>query len=149
MSIDATLDTGLDTGLDPGADSTERGLVFAFDVAALEETIAHSGLGTVLAKRVLERDGSDPSVRFVDLVEVPQGSTVGRHRHGADQEIYIAISGHALIELDGRETLLGPGDVAINRACGVHALTVAGDEPFRMVVVCTGPSAGSTASDHA
>jgi mannose-6-phosphate isomerase-like protein (cupin superfamily) len=113
--------------------------VYAFDVSALEEKVAHNGLGTILAKRVVKRPVSDPALRFVDLVEVPPGSTIGQHRHGADQEIYIAISGHALIELDGRETLLGPGDVAVNRPGGVHALTVTGDEPFRMVVVCAGP----------
>ncbi|HSS68116.1 MAG TPA: cupin domain-containing protein [Nocardioidaceae bacterium] len=116
-----------------------RGRVYAFDVDALEETVAHNGIGSVLAKRVLERESA--SLRFVDLVEVPPGSTIGRHRHGADQELYIAISGHSVIELDGRETLMGPGDVAINRSGGVHALTVIGDEPFRMVVVCTGPDA--------
>jgi quercetin dioxygenase-like cupin family protein len=119
-------------------ESAVSGRVYAFDVASLEEKVAHQGMGTVLAKRVLER-ASDPSLRFVDLVEVPPGSTIGRHRHGADQEIYIAISGYAVIELDGHETVLGPGDVAVNQPGGVHALMVMGDEPFRMVVVCTGP----------
>jgi quercetin dioxygenase-like cupin family protein len=131
--------------VDISAGSTARGHVFAFDVGVLEETVAHSGMGMVLAKRVLERDAADPSVRFLDLVEMPPGSTVGRHRHGADQEIYVAVSGHALIELDGCETLLGPGDVAVNRSGGVHALTVVGEESFRMVVVCTGPAADETA----
>jgi len=125
--------------LDSIAKSVVAGQVYAFDPATLEEKVAHSGLGTILAQRVHERSDSEPALRFVDLVEVPPGSTIGRHRHGADQELYIAISGHAIIELDGRETLLAPGDVAVNRPGGVHALTVSGDEPFRMVVVCTGP----------
>jgi mannose-6-phosphate isomerase-like protein (cupin superfamily) len=119
------------------AEPIARSHVYAFDAAVLREQVAHGGFGAVHAARVLDR-GANESLRFVDLVEVPPGSTIGRHRHGADRELYIAISGHAIIELDGEEIPLGPGDVAVNRPGGTHALTVTGDEVFRMVVVCAG-----------
>ncbi len=108
---------------------------FSFADASLATAVAHDGVGEVLAQRVLDRVDS-AGLRFVDLVEVPPGSTIGRHTHGSDEELYIVISGRAIVELEGKPVSVGPGDVALNRPGGTHALVVEGDAVLRMVVVC-------------
>jgi len=109
--------------------------VFSFSDASLTALVAHGGAGTVLADRVVDRVRETP-LHFVDLVEVAPGSTIGRHTHGDDEELYIVISGQAVVELDGKKELIGPGDIAFNCSGGTHALLVHGDDPLRMVVVC-------------
>jgi quercetin dioxygenase-like cupin family protein len=119
----------------PVGGEAPTGSVHAFENARLTESVAHGGKGVVLAERVLERLTAS-GLRFVDFVDIPAGSTVGRHTHGADEELYIVISGRGMVELDGSTTEIGAGDVAVNRPGGTHALRAIGDAGLRMVVVC-------------
>jgi mannose-6-phosphate isomerase-like protein (cupin superfamily) len=116
------------------------GQVFSFGTAGLRPERAHHGDGEVLAARVYQQPVA--GLRFLDLVEVPPGSTVGRHRHGDDHELYIVVSGRGTVELDGEHTPIGSGDVAVNVPFGTHALRCDGQTPLRLVVVCMGPTAG-------
>jgi mannose-6-phosphate isomerase-like protein (cupin superfamily) len=85
--------------------------------------------------RVIERAPGE-LVTFLDLTEIPPGVTVGRHTHGPDdEEIYVVVEGTGVVELDGREHEVGPGDVVVNAPGGTHALRATGERPLRMVVV--------------
>jgi quercetin dioxygenase-like cupin family protein len=109
--------------------------VFSFAEAPLVAQVAHAGAGSVLAARVVDRPAGEP-LRFLDLVEVPVGATVGRHRHSTgDEELYVIVSGTGEVELDGAVLACGPGDVILNRPGGTHALRVTGPETLRMVVI--------------
>lgn len=120
-----------------GEHEIRTGGFYSFAEASLAAVVAHDGRGNVFADRVVDRDDA-PSLRFVDLVEIPPGSTIGRHTHGDDEELYIVVSGRAVVELDGEQFKAGPGDVVLNRPGGTHALTVVGDETVRIAVVCVG-----------
>jgi mannose-6-phosphate isomerase-like protein (cupin superfamily) len=75
-------------------------------------------------------------VNFVDLTVVPVNSEIGIHAHALDnQEIYVIISSHAHMSLDGAEFSVGPGDVVINCPGGTHSLQNIGDSEVRMVVI--------------
>jgi quercetin dioxygenase-like cupin family protein len=96
---------------------------------------AHDGEGHVLAATVRGRH-EHSNINFVDMVEIPPGSTVGRHRHSeSDEEIYIILAGEAELLIDGRHERIGRGDVAINPPGGEHALCVLGQRPLLMIVV--------------
>lgn len=111
--------------------------VLPFATADLQPMVAHDGRGHVLAARVVE---DFHVLSFTDLVHVPPNATIGRHTHGNDIELYVIVSGEAVVELDGVEHVVGPGDVAMNRPWGTHALRPTAGSDVRMVVVTMAPA---------
>lgn len=82
----------------------------------------HGGLGTILAHRVFAREAGAPGAEFIDLAVLPPGTSIGRHRHGADRETYVVLSGSGLMFRDGAEFRVATGDVVVNRPYGEHGL---------------------------
>jgi len=109
--------------------------LFSFSTERLSEVVAHDGAGRVRTTRVVSpSDGS--GFRFIDLTEIPPGSSVGVHTHGhEDEEIYVIVSGRGRMRLEAREFEVGPGDVIRNAPGGTHGLVNIGTEPLRMVVL--------------
>jgi mannose-6-phosphate isomerase-like protein (cupin superfamily) len=106
-----------------------------FDPAALTPTIAHHGVGTILANRALvATDGI--ACRFIDQVIVPAGTSIGLHTHDEKgQELYIIVDGSAQVYLNGSEFTARTGDVVVNRPAGTHGLTNRGPDPLTLVVI--------------
>lgn len=94
----------------------------------------HGGLGTILAHRVFAREPGGPGAEFIDLAVLPPGTSIGRHRHGADRETYIVLSGSGLMYRDGEEFRVGPGDVVVNRPHGEHGLLNDRDTALHLLV---------------
>ena len=67
-------------------------------------------LGMVFRKRVLH-----------------PGAAIGVHRNHRD-EIFYVLHGQALLELDGQQSLIGPGTAVLTRAGQTHGLQQAGAE---------------------
>lgn len=112
-----------------------EGRVVRFDGVDLVEVVAHDGVGALRTARVVERPPGE-FVTFLDLTVIPPGVSVGTHTHGSeDEEIYVVIDGTGTVELDGRVTEVGAGDVIINPPGGTHGLVATGQVPLRMVVV--------------
>jgi mannose-6-phosphate isomerase-like protein (cupin superfamily) len=108
---------------------------FSFSDEPLAEVVAHDGAGCVRTTRVISH-GDRSGFRFVDLTEIPPGSSVGVHTHGReDAEVYVIVSGHGRMRLESREFEVGPGDVIMNVPGGTHGLVNIGTEPLRMVVL--------------
>ncbi|MFI7316558.1 cupin domain-containing protein [Streptomyces venezuelae] len=82
----------------------------------------HGGLGTILAHRVFAREAGSAGADFIDLAVLPPGTSIGRHRHGADRETYIVLAGSGLMFRDGEEFRVGVGDIVVNRPYGEHGL---------------------------
>ncbi|MFI1682908.1 cupin domain-containing protein [Streptomyces sp. NPDC020607] len=82
----------------------------------------HGGLGTILAHRVFARAEGAAGADFIDLAVLPPGTSIGRHRHGADRETYVVLAGSGLMFRDGAEFRVGTGDVVVNRPYGEHGL---------------------------
>ncbi|GGZ14960.1 hypothetical protein GCM10010300_68700 [Streptomyces olivaceoviridis] len=94
----------------------------------------HGGLGTILAHRVFARRPGGPGADFIDLAVLPPGTSIGRHRHGADRETYIVLDGGGLMYRDGEEFRVGPGDVVVNDPHGEHGLLNDGERDLRLLV---------------
>lgn len=107
---------------------------YTFAAAPFADTVAHAGRGAISAARMLSRE-SGFGYAFVDLVVVPPGASIGLHRHGEDEEMYVVIDGHAVMSVDGEEFPVSPGDVVVNRPGGSHALDNRGPLSVRLVVV--------------
>ena len=112
-----------------------RPLRLRLDEVELERVRAHGGEGTILFRRLLEGDRAAGAWHFVDYAVVPPGASIGRHRHGANEELYLVLEGHGTMFRDGEEFEVGPGSVVLNRAFGEHGLRNDGEGPLRLFVV--------------
>jgi mannose-6-phosphate isomerase-like protein (cupin superfamily) len=107
---------------------------FSFTSASFTDLVAHDGAGRIRTARVMD-EACRSSFRFIDLTEIPPGSSVGVHTHADDEEIYVIISGRGWMVLDGETFEVGPGDVIRNVPRGTHGLANAGSEILTMVVL--------------
>ncbi len=112
--------------------------VVNLDDLELEETVAHGGRGKILFKRVFHGNDLEGCFNFVDYAELPPGTSIGRHRHGEDQEFYLVLQGRGTMELDGKTFEVKPGDIIMNRPNGVHSLKNDSREVLRIFVVEVG-----------
>lgn len=107
---------------------------FNFERCTFQPVRAHGGARDICFARVIERGGVP--LRFIDLSVLPPGADIGRHTHATDnEELYVIVSGHGRMLLDGEEFDVGPGDVVLNRPGGTHALRNTSDQELRIVVV--------------
>lgn len=101
----------------------------------LERLQAHGGDGEIGFHRVFEAALFESPCNFVDYAEIPPGASIGRHRHGDDEEIYLVLDGDGVMTLDDESLEVSAGSVIVNRRNGVHGLRNVGDRPLRLFVV--------------
>jgi mannose-6-phosphate isomerase-like protein (cupin superfamily) len=101
----------------------------------LESVRAHGGEGTILFHRVLRGAEVAGAWNFVDYAVLPPGSSIGRHTHGDDEELYLVLEGEGTMHLDGRDFHVRPGSVILNDARGTHGLRNDSPAPIRIFVV--------------
>lgn len=116
-------------------DGVNGGRVLNLNEIPLEEIEAHGGPGRIRFRRVFDADAFQGPWNFVDYAVIPPGASIGRHRHGENEEIYLVLRGEGLMFLDGREFRVRPGSVVLNRAGGTHGLRNDSDEPIALFVV--------------
>lgn len=101
----------------------------------LEPVVAHGGEGKIGFCRVLAASDFEGPWNFVDYAVVPPGASIGQHRHGANEELYLVLAGEGVMRVDGQEIRVRPGHVVVNRPGGRHGLVNDGQEPLRLFVV--------------
>ncbi|MFB0619090.1 cupin domain-containing protein [Streptomyces sp. AGS-58] len=99
----------------------------------------HGGEGTILVHRAYHREDTPAPIAFVDLVELPPGTSIGRHRHADDRETYVILAGRGRMTLDGEVFEVREGDVIPNRPYGEHGLTNDSEGLLRLLVFEVGP----------
>jgi uncharacterized RmlC-like cupin family protein len=105
------------------------------DVDPIARSGEHGGRGPIEFRRLLTEADFAAPVDFVDLTHVAPGSTIGAHRHDESEEIYVVLAGTPLVEVDGVQQRLRPGDVAVVHAGGRHALANDTDGVVTIAVV--------------
>lgn len=90
------------------------------------------------------RDGSTireylhtPQQSLAEATLAP-GQATERHYHRASEEIYLLLEGGGLLELDGDEREVGPGDAVLIPPGAWHALR-AGADGARLLCMCAPP----------
>ncbi|QDU65646.1 cupin domain-containing protein [Engelhardtia mirabilis] len=104
----------------------------------LEPTVAHGGQGRILFNRLFGPDAFEGPIHFVDYAVLPPGSSIGLHRHGRDEELYLVLEGRGRMTRDGESFAVRAGSVVVNRAGGEHGLVNDSDADLRLFVVEVG-----------
>ena len=101
----------------------------------LSEVQAHHGVGLIRFRRLVDREGLASMCNFIDIAELPPGTSIGRHVHGADQEeFYLVLSGEGQMWRNGETFDVRSGDLIRNPPGGRHGLVNTGTVPLKIFV---------------
>jgi mannose-6-phosphate isomerase-like protein (cupin superfamily) len=92
------------------------------EVAAIDRAAEHGGIGPIVFRRLMAADQFESKIDFLDLTIIPPNSTIGRHGHTGNEELYFIVSGTPLMRVDGAERRLRRADVTVVRSGGWHEL---------------------------
>jgi uncharacterized cupin superfamily protein len=102
----------------------------------------HGGAGPYMRRTLLEAvPGS--VLKYVRDITIPAGTSIGRHLHTDDEELYFVVSGEGVMAVDAEECPVGPGTAVLALPGSTHAIRNEGTEELRIVVVCAGQAEGA------
>lgn len=109
--------------------------VHANRLAASVIAAEHGGLGSIGFRRLQDGAAFGSAIDFVDFTIVPPGSTIGRHLHVGNEELYLIAEGRPFVCVGTEARRLEPGDLAIVRANESHELRNDTNESVKLFVV--------------
>ena len=99
---------------------------------------SHGGSGPVDLYEIWSKSDFESNVDFMDRVVVPPGTTIGFHRHGNNEEMYIVLNGNGRMRIEDEEVVVKQGDMILNPAGGQHGLTNDSDDDIDILVIQVG-----------
>lgn len=103
--------------------------------APLEDLAAcHGGEGVLKHLEVFSGKEFQAPVSFLNYTVLPPGASIGLHRHGNDQEVYVILDGVGEMTLDGEVCSAQAEDVFVNRPYGTHGLKNTGEADMPVLV---------------
>ncbi len=94
------------------------------------------GHGKALAANYIE-EGALLNVRFISLIELDPGTTIGEHLHDGDEEFYVVTKGTGFGLLDGERFELSEGDAFVCKMGHTHGIE-ASQEGLTFMAVLSG-----------
>lgn len=82
----------------------------------------HGGIGTIEEVNLYKRGEFETNLKFINYEVMPPGTSIGIHKHGNDEEVYVILEGSGLMVVDGEERQVNAGDVIVNKPFGSHGL---------------------------
>lgn len=96
---------------------------------------SHEGIGVVQLFEIWGSSDFKSDIDFFDRVVVPPGSTIGFHKHGENEEMYIVLEGSGTMKIENDEVNVGKGDMILNPSGGRHGLTNNSHENIDILVI--------------
>ncbi|MEC9491363.1 cupin domain-containing protein [Flexistipes sp.] len=92
------------------------------DIDSEEMKNPHNGRGSALRFAYREAAELNGKIKDFFIVDLQPDSQIGRHKHENNAEIYLMLDGVAVINDNGTEELLNPGDMLITRRGEEHSI---------------------------
>jgi mannose-6-phosphate isomerase-like protein (cupin superfamily) len=96
---------------------------------------SHGGQGAVDLYEIWGRSDFKSSVDFMDRVVIPPKSTIGYHRHGNNEEMYIVLGGQGTMTINDEPVTVRKGDMILNPAHGEHGLVNDSESEIDLLVI--------------
>ena len=101
----------------------------------LADVCAHDGNGLIRFARVADGSTISSGCNFIDVAELPSGTSIGTHAHAStEEEFYLVLSGAGEMTRNSRTFPVEAGDLIRNPPGGTHSLRNTGLEPLRIFV---------------
>ena len=94
----------------------------------------HAGNGVLNHIQLFAEQDFKSTLRFFNYTVLPPGTSIGLHKHGNDEEIYVILAGSGQMILDGARHAVHAGSVILNRPYGEHGLENTGDCDMKVLV---------------
>ena len=80
---------------------------------------------------------NEKNVRLIAEITLPPGASIGEHRHDAETEYFLILSGNGLVNDNGKEVEVKAGNTIITGNGASHSIANTGDVPlvFHAVIV--------------
>jgi quercetin dioxygenase-like cupin family protein len=121
------------------ADNTAGALPARFADAQAGEWGEHPRFAGVLLKGLLT--SADNALASVNVVRVPPGREIGRHRHASQVETIYVLAGQGFFWLGAAEVPVRTGHIVAVPMGAEHGLRNPGAEPVELLTVFTPPLA--------
>jgi mannose-6-phosphate isomerase-like protein (cupin superfamily) len=96
---------------------------------------AHDGIGSVELYEIWSKSDFASSCDFIDRQIIPPNSTVGYHKHGNNEEMYIILEGSGTMTIDNQEVKIKKGDMIKNKPYGEHGLINDSDSDIELLII--------------
>jgi mannose-6-phosphate isomerase-like protein (cupin superfamily) len=93
------------------------------------------GDGSVVIKHLLDKERLYGKGRLFAQLTVKKGCSIGLHKHEGEMEAFYILSGRALFNDNGTETVLYPGDVAYTADGESHSIANNGEEDCEIIAL--------------
>ncbi len=90
-------------------------------------------------RSILDRTNAPVQNQSLAEARVPAGSATRRHYHKLSEEFYFLLEGRGVMEIDGEQRAVGPGDAILIPAGAWH--TIRAEEALRFLCCCAPPYA--------
>ena len=99
------------------------------------KTAMRGGPGSLIMTDLTGGKGPCRNSRLIAEVVIPPGAGIGHHDHQTETEYYIMLEGTAMVNDDGKDLTVGPGDVVITGDGAAHSITNRGTDTVKMIAV--------------
>ena len=82
----------------------------------------HADKGLGKNARVFEAADFDTPLKFINYVEMEPGSSIGLHRHGETEEVYVVLAGNGMMTVNDERHAVKTGDIILNKPGWQHGL---------------------------
>lgn len=80
------------------------------------------GKGSVRFEHFMDQEMAKGAGRLFVKTTIPPGASVGVHKHEGDSEVYFILEGKALVNDNGTEVEIGPGDINFCQDGSTHGI---------------------------
>ncbi len=96
----------------------------------------HDGHGALWGAVLLgEYDRVGSGFKMIHDNVIEPGASIGEHRHEGDEEIYVILSGHGTMKIDGVVEPVEAGDICLTRSGHSHDLVNSDEGPMHLLVI--------------
>ncbi|MDR0403812.1 MAG: cupin domain-containing protein [Treponema sp.] len=103
--------------------------------------IKRSEMKTEIKEKMRDGEGSvtlvhftgcenEKNIRLLAELSLPPGASIGKHRHDAETEYFMVVSGSGVTDDNGVETPVSAGDSIITGGGAYHSVKNTGDVPL-------------------
>ncbi len=98
----------------------------------------HGGRGTIARYKLWDKSDFQGNWDFFDRITVPAGASIGCHRHGHNEEMYIVLKGSGSMTLGNETFQVQQGDMLLNPPNGEHGLVNDSNQDIDLLIVQVG-----------
>ena len=94
----------------------------------------HGGIGDLDFTELFSSEDFESKIRFFHYTVLPPHTSIGPHKHGNDEEIYIVLEGRGIMRQGEAKYPVEAGSVIVNQTFGEHSIINEEESPLRLLV---------------